>query len=209
MKKILILLAIVFFSVAGKAQKAGSLTLNLYGGYTFRDKVNVDVSYANVDAGFQYGGGLEYFLQSTSSIEVKYLRMDTRIPYYLANGTHVNINKDKGAVQYILAGYTGYFGNSSSRAVPYAGLGMGAGIISIKDGNSATKFAWDAKLGVKIKTESLVSINLQAYFQSITSAVGSDYWVYPGGALVAVPGYVSLFQFGLGAVVSLNFGKGK
>ena len=209
MKPLLILSAVILFSIGVKAQQSNSVSLNLYGGYTFGDKVNFDLSYANVDAAFQYGGGLEYFLQRTKSVELKYLRMDTHLPYYLANETHVNIDKDKGAVQYVLLDFNSYFGNSTAKAIPYAGAGLGAGIISINDGNTATKFAWDAKLGVKLKTASSLSINLQAYIQSVISAFGSDYWIYPGGAVAAVPDYATLFQFGLGAVVCFNFSKHK
>ena len=207
MRQYLVLFTAVLFSMGAKAQMANSLSLNGYGGYTFRDKVDFDIAYAYANAAFQYGGGLEYFIQRTNSVEIKYLRMDTHLPLYLANNTHVNSGNDKGSVQYILADFTEYFGSSSSKAVPYGGLGLGAGIVSIKDGNSTTKFAWDAKLGVKIKTASALSINLQAYMQSIISTFGSDYWVYPGGAVVAVPDYATLFQFGLGAVLSYNFSK--
>jgi opacity protein-like surface antigen len=208
MKKHLILLAAVFCALAVNAQTPKTFSLNAYGGYTFKDKVNFDASYAYVDEAFEYGGGLEYFYQRNQSIEVKYLRMDTHIPYYLANGVQVNKDTSKGAVQYVLADFNGYFGSSSTaKAVPYAGAGLGVGIISIKDGNTATKFAWDAKLGVKLKTASSVSINLQAYIQSIISAVGNDYWVYPGGAVVAVADYATLFQFGLGAAICFNLKK--
>ncbi len=209
MKKSVIFSIVILFSIVVNAQQSNSVSLNAYGGYTFGDKVNFDASYANVDAAFQYGGGLEYFLARNKSIELKYLRMDTHLPYYLANGTQLNKDTSKGVVQYVLADFTEYFGNSTAKAVPYAGAGLGVGIVSIKEGNTATKFAWNAKLGVKLKTPSAVSVNLQAYIQSIVSAVGNDYWVYPGGAVVAVPDYATIFQFGLGAVISFNFAAHK
>ena len=51
MKKIHLLFIVFFFSLAMSAQSSGAFLLNLYGGYTFSDKVDFDNSYARVEDG--------------------------------------------------------------------------------------------------------------------------------------------------------------
>ncbi len=207
MKQIAAIACILFCSLAVKAQEPKSVTLNVYGGYTFKDKVIIEPYYAYVNEAFQYGGGLEFFAQRNKSLELKYLRMDTHIPVYNATGSKLNPGNDKGAVNYVLIGGNNYFGSSADAKVhPYAGADLGVGWISGQNGSSA-KFAWDAKLGIKIKTSSAVSLKLQAYVQSIVATFGSDYWVTGGGAVVSYPNYVTLFQFGLGGAICFDFKK--
>jgi len=208
MKHFLIAFTVFFFSISLKAQEPKSVSLNLYGGYALKDKVNFDGFYGYVNDAFEYGAGLEYFAQRTKSFELRYLRMSTDFPLYGVAGVQLNKGKEKGSANYILIGGNNYFGgNSKSKAMPYLGAGIGLGIVDSKNGGSATKFAWDTKLGVKIKTSSAVSINLHAYVQSIISAVGTDYYVTGGGLLIAVPDYTSIFQFGVGGALCFNFKK--
>ena len=91
-----------------------------------------------------------------------------------------------------------------AKARPYGGLGLGVGVIGVNE-STATKFAWDARLGVKIKTASVVSLKLQAYMQSIISPFGTDVWVGAGGYACAVPDYATLWQFGFTGVVCFDF----
>jgi len=166
MKKILLITSIVLCVVALRAQP-GTISLNLDAGYTFGSKVNFDAAYTDVQGAFRYGGGIEYFADFNKSITLKYHRMDTHFPLYLQNGTQLNSDKDsKGSVNYILLGGNTYFGDMDAKAQPYGGLGLGVGVIGVND-NTATKFAWDARLGVKVKTSSVVSLKLEAYMQSI------------------------------------------
>ena len=216
MKKYHLLFAVFFFSLTMSAQSEGSFLLNLYGGYTFADKVEFDSSYARVEDGFEYGAGLEYFFIDNQSIELKYNRLDTSMPLYTyvpipgagipANG-QVNAGDDKGAINYILADYTYYFGSSASKALPFLGAGAGIAILETPKSGSGTYFAWEIKAGVKVKTNSPLSINLHAYLQSMSAAVGYDYyWDYYWGP-IAVSDYASTFQFGLGASLSYDFSK--
>jgi hypothetical protein len=206
MKKTLLLAVIILCAVTIYAQP-GKISLNLDAGYTFGSTVDFDASHTHVDAAFQYGGGLEYFTDFNKSIEVKYLRMDTHMPFYVGNSSEqYNSGKDKGSVNYILLGGNNYFGNPDSKARPYGGLGLGVGVIGV-DGNTVSKFAWDAKLGVKIQASPVVSLKLQAYMQSIISTFGSDVWISSGGVAYAVPDYATLWQFGLGGVICFDFKK--
>ena len=215
MKKYHLLFAVFFFSLTMSAQSEGSFLLNLYGGYTFSDKVEFDSSYARVEDGFEYGAGLEYFFIDNQSIELKYNRLDTHMPFYtnvsldggIAPGNQLNAGDDKGAINYILADYTYYFGSSASTAMPFLGAGAGIAILETPQSGSGTYFAWEIKAGVKIKTSSPLSINLHAYLQSMSAAVGYDYyWDYYWGP-IAVNDYASTFQFGLGASLSYDFSK--
>ncbi len=207
MKYFLIFFLVTIFSHSIQAQSPQSFTLNVYGGYNFQDKVNFDAAYANVNDGFQYGGGLEYFVQRNQSIELKYLRHDTKFPLYIPGGVQVNKTNDKGALNYILLGGNYYFANSTqAKAIPFFSGSVGIGIIEGQN-NSATKFAWDIKGGVKILASPSFSFKLQAYLQSIISTFGSDYWVTAGGAVVSVADYASIFQFGLGGAICFDFKK--
>jgi opacity protein-like surface antigen len=215
MKKYHLLFALFFFSLAMSAQSGQSFLLNVYGGYTFSDKVEFDNSYARVEDGFEYGIGLEYFFIDNQSIELKYNRLDTRMPLYtnvsldggFAPGNQINAGNDKGAINYILADYTYYFGSGSSKALPFLGAGAGMAILETPQSGSGTYFAWEIKAGVKVKTNSPLSINLHAYLQSMSAAVGYDYyWDYYWGP-IAVNDYASTFQFGLGASLSYDFSK--
>jgi hypothetical protein len=203
MKHIKFLFFVLLFSIVANAQDAGSLSLNIYGGYTFTDKVEYMNTYGYVEEGFQYGGGLEYFVYGGSAIELKYLRMDTHLPLYGPMGKQINEGDDKGAINYILLGGNHYFGTNTNVS-PFLGASLGVGILETPQSGSDTYFAWDLKAGVKIKTGSPVSINLNAYLQSVSAAVGNSYY-YTYYGIVGATDYVATYQFGLGATLSFNF----
>jgi len=206
MKSKHLLLIFILSSIGASAQSSNSFLLNLYGGYTFSDRVDFDVSHATVEDGFEYGAGLEYFFMENSSIELKYKRLDSNLPVYGLNNEQINSDDDKSALNYILLDYTHYFKLSSDTVMPFLGAGGGLGILETPQSGNGTYFAWDIKAGVKIKTNSPLSINLHAYLESMSAAVGNDYyWTYYG--LVGVSDYVSTFQFGLGASLSYDFSK--
>lgn len=199
---------ILLFTVSmANAQAPKSISLNVYGGYTFQDRVRLDNYHVDVNDGFEYGGGLEYFVQRNKSIEIKYLRMDTKFPLYGPGGAQLNTKTD-GALNFVLLGGNNYFARTTDqKAIPYAGVDLGIGWADGPEESSGVKFAWDAKIGVKLMTSSSVSFKLQAYVQSMISAFGTDYWYYPGWGTVAVSDYAHVFQFGLGGAVC--FGKNK
>ncbi|MEG2102275.1 MAG: outer membrane beta-barrel protein [Flavobacterium sp.] len=203
MKKYSLFLVFFLFVIGMNAQDARSFSLNLYGGYNFSDSIDYDGYSATVEDGFQYGAGFEYFFSTNNSVELKYLRADTKLPIYGPAGDQRNSGDDKGALNFILLDGTHYF-DTGSNLLPYLGGGLGVGILETPRSGNGTYFAWNIKGGVKIKTASSVSVNLNAYLQSMSAAVGNSYyWTYYGP--VAVEDYVSTFQFGLGAVLSFNF----
>jgi hypothetical protein len=203
MKKLFLFSAIVLCAVTLRAQP-GTLSLNLDAGYNFASTVNLDGGTIKPQGALQYGGGFEFFTFWDQSVEIKYLRSDpsVNVSYYINSA-----RKDyttTGSQNYILLGWNKYFGaNPEAKAVPFGGIGLGMNIIG--NGNSsATKFSWDAKLGVKIKTNSAVSLKLQAYLEHSLSAVGTDIWYGWYGAY-PVTTYAALWQFGLGGVLCFDF----
>lgn len=201
-----IIAALIFICLATpKAQAQTIPTINLYGGYVFRDKVSLDQYYGYVNDAAQYGGGLEFTLPRNTSAEIKYLRMDTRAPlYYYNTGKQENKNEDKISVNYILLGGTKYLPVRST-ILPYAGFGIGVGIADSKDdGGSLTKFAYEMKLGVKVKTASLVSLKFQTQFQSMVQGVGGGLYIGTGGSGAGVSTYSSIFQFGFSGGLSFS-----
>ena len=83
MRRIVVLSMVFFLAIGLKAQEPKSLSLNLYGGYNFRDKVNFDASYGYINDGFQYGAGLESDVQNNIHLVgrwrmVKYRKTELR-----------------------------------------------------------------------------------------------------------------------------------
>ena len=189
------------FSAGMMAQDRGSVVLDVHGTYTFSNNVNFDYGHINIGDGLTWGAGLEFFPQKSSSIELQYLRLDTKLKIDVP-GTSSDVNGD-GAFNYILIGGNHYFDNGNN-AVPYLGGGLGMAITEGPSGGSDTNFAWEIKGGVKIKTASILSISLQANLISTVAPAGTDtYWGYWGP--VAVQDYAYSYQFGLGAIFGFNF----
>jgi opacity protein-like surface antigen len=201
MKNYKLILIALLFSAGMMAQDRGSVVLDVYGSYIFSNNVNFDYGHIKIGDGFQYGAGLEFFLQKSSSLEIKYLRIDSTMKVDVP-GT-ADDREGNGAINYILLGGNHYF-NNGGNAIPYLGGGLGMGIVEGPYGGSDTNFAWEIKGGVKIKTASIVSVSLQASLQSMIAPAGTDtYWGYWGP--VAVQDYAYSYQFGLGAVIGFNF----
>ncbi len=209
MKKILLFLSIVLCSFALKAQPQGTISLNGYGSYTFDDKIPLNAAHAKVKAAMEYGGGLEFFMQDNRTLELKYLGMNTTIPVYTGGGILIpptGGKSDKGSVNYILIGGNNYFETKvGQKVVPFAGADLGVGWVDAYNRADA-KFAWDAQVGIKIKTSGVVSFKLRAYVQNIISSFGYDYW-YTYYGTYAVPGYTSLWQLGLGGAICFDMKK--
>jgi len=208
MKKILLIFTLLCSFIVLKAQNEGTLIFNAYGSYSFADKVHFDNTYTRVQDGFQWGTGFEFFPIQNKSFELKYLRLSTHFPLYQDNGTLIPYGNDKGSLNYILFGVNNYFGKKpNAKILPYAGLEAGLGLIS-RD-YTRWRFAWGGKVGVKIKTSSVMSLNLHTYFQSIVSSFGTDFWPVIPGVVVAVPSYAAIFQIGIGGALCFDLTNAK
>lgn len=210
MNKTLLVMALFCNVVYAKAQSS-TWDLNVYGGYTFRDKVNLYDNYAYINAGFQYGGGVEFHLDNILALELKYIRMDTEVPLYKNNngGEQLNPDSSKAALNYILLSTNIYSGNEEAKLIPFGSGAVGVGIADAKKGGSVTKFAWELTGGVKIKTQSAVSIKLQAYLRSVSGGYGGTFYMGSGGVIYGSYDYVSIWQFGLGGGLCFNLGYKK
>lgn len=201
-KSILLMLFMLLSAYYVQAQK---VDLNFVGGYFFRDKVDFGNYYGYIEDAGAYGVSIEAFVRKNQSAELSYLRQDTHAPLYGYNtGIQYNKDQDKISVNYITLGFVNYF-TTPNNISPYAGLGIGVGIVSSKDGGgSLTKFAYNAKLGVKIKTASAVSFKLQAQLQSIVQGSGSTIYIGTGGAGAGITTYSSVLQFGFLGGIAIN-----
>ena len=210
MKKLLLITGVLLSGIGAIAQEQGDLGLNLYGGYTFDDNISENLISVDINGAFQYGLGVELYMSSTKSIELKYLRMDTKTPIFAPsltapfNVSQVNVDNDKTAINYVLIGGNNYFPTSNEKILPFLGLDLGVGWAS-GDQSSSARFAWGVKGGVKIKTSDVISVKLQAYFQSIWGSYGSQTYYDPFWGYVSYPNDSSLYQFGLGAIIELDF----
>jgi hypothetical protein len=201
------LCSILLFLVIARTTYAQSVALNLYGGYTFQDHVTMGYynsynNYGYLNASGQFGAGLEFYLRRYSSVELSYQYMGTHAPFYDYVG-QTNPGNDKASLNYILVNFNEYF-PTPGPVVPYISGGVGVGIADFHyyetTSNSITKFAWNIRGGVKIRTHSVVQIKLHAYLQSMVDAVGYGY--YPGEVVT----YATMLQFGLGGALSFRFG---
>ncbi len=210
MKKLLLVAGIFISTLGAQAQNQGDTGLNLYGGYTFQDKIYNNSAYVEIQDAFQYGAGLEFYVRPTKSIELKYLIMDTNTPIFaptIANPLQIsqaNVGNDNSAINYVLIAGNNYFPTSNPSVKPFAGVGVGVGWAS-GDQSTSARFAWDLKAGVKIKASDVVAVKLQAYFQTIWGSYGSETYFYPGWGTVTYPNNSSLYQFGLGAALAFDF----
>ena len=214
MKRIFFLAMMVAISTSfANAQK---MRINGYSAYLFDDKVDSYYDQNNyyngtIKGGYQWGVGLEYMASRTKGIELKYLRQDTHAPMnYYKNG--IKYNDFQIAMNYILLGGSNYFETSGGKIEPYFGLGLGMAIIDIKNPipsgtSSASKFAWDIKLGTNIWFSDKVGLKLQAELLSAVQSAGGAFYFGTGGAGAGVATYSSMYQFGLGGGLTFKIGN--
>lgn len=200
MKKLLIIIGVFSCALGSKAQNQGDIGINLYGGYTFDDKISDNLYSLEFKGGFQYGLGAEFYIRPSKSIELKYLRMDSKTVLTQPTG----FREGNAGINYILVGGNNYFQTSNPSIKPFLGLDLGVGWVS-GDTESHTGFAWDFKAGVKIQASDVIAVKLQGYFQTIWASYGSDAYYYPGWGTVSYPENSSIYQFGLGAAFEFDF----
>jgi hypothetical protein len=216
MKKIFVAALLLCCAGTVFCQRQVPIVLNVYGGYTFPDHVDLGYynnynSYGYINGAGQYGAGLEFFLDHYRALELTYQYMGTHTPFYNYTG-QTNAGNDNSTIQYIMIGGNNYV-PTHGNVQPYGGVGLGIGISNFNYGenqsSNTTKFAWNIHLGAKIKTESAVSVKVQAYLQSIAQGVGVGVGFGTGGAGAGVTTYSSMLQFGLGAVIGFQLGGNK
>lgn len=191
------------------------LRLNAYTLYAFDDKVEsyYDANYyysGKIKGGFEWGGALEYMLHPAQSIELSYLRLDSKalITDYnlISNSYDIDL-----ASNYIMIGSNRYFG-MNPKVEPYAGINLGMVVFSAENTDtgktgSATKFAWGLKAGLNIWASEKVGIKLQGGLLSAVQGAGGGLYFGTGGAGAGVSTYSSFYQFHLGGGLTFNLSK--
>ncbi|MGL2963543.1 hypothetical protein ACSVH2_06950 [Flavobacterium sp. RSB2_4_14] len=207
MKKIAVLAVVLLGIGSVNAQQQGTVTLFANAGYTLEETVPYDFGDLKIKDGLQWGGGLEYYLSNYNSVEFKYNRFDSDFTFSgIFDGDNL-VQRGSGSIQTYMLGYNNYFvKDGSKKAVPFIGGSIGLGIADSPDISAETGFAWDVRVGVKMKGSGPVSLKLQAYLQSMLTTAGYDYWNYYGYTY-AVPDYSRILQFGFGAVIGFDVKK--
>ena len=196
MKKTLFTSVILFIAAAGYSQH---LSLNLYGGYTFRDKINFGNAYAYINAGGMFGASVEGINPQGTALELQYQYQRTNVPLYSwPSNIQQNPNNSTGTISYLLLNFEQYLMNNP-KIQPYGGLGLGAGFYT--GSSSSTKFAWDIKAGVKFKVGDAVGIKIGAQLLGSAQATGTAwYYGYPYTT------YATILQFGFTGGLVFDFG---
>lgn len=206
MKKFSIIILVFLFAINSQL-KAQTISANVFGGYTFQEKLDFGNAYALIHGGFMWGASVEGIGSRGEALELLYQYQSTNIPVYTHSGTSVNplnVSDNSGVVSYLLINGIQYF-NVNPKIIPYFGAGGGVGFVSVNSGNgSSTGFAWDLKTGVKIKTSKSVAIKLGAQLLSVLSQSGGHYY-YPGTPY-AYSTYASIWQFGFTGGLTFDFG---
>jgi len=194
-----------------------NVRLNVYANYVFDDRVESyysSTSYfsALLRGGLMWGGGLEFMLKKDYSLELMYLRQDTKAPtdywdYNLNRARHSDLAV---GVNYILLGGNRYM-YTGKKVEPYGGLMLGVAVINTKNNdadvsNSVTKFAWDIKLGVVIWASDNVGVKINTQLLSAVQAVGGTVYFGTGGGGAGVSSYSTMLQFALGGGLVFKFG---
>jgi outer membrane protein W len=216
MKKI-ILSVVLMTAIAGMAS-AQNMRLNAYSAYVFDD--NVDSRYDNsnyyngtIKGGYQFGAGLEFMVDKSKGIEIKYLHQNATAPMVYSNGGLVAKNKNfKLGISYILLGGSNYFKTAGGKVEPYLGAGLGMAVINIKNpeqngATSKTKFAWEIKGGTNIWFSDKVGLKLNLELMSAVQSVGGGLFFGTGGASAGVATYSTMLQFAMGGGLVFKMGK--
>ena len=204
MKKALVTSVILFIAAAGYSQH---LSLNAFGGFTFRDKINWGNAYTYINEGGILGASLEGVNARGSGIELLYQYQSTGTPttvYGPINNTTYNANS---VISYLLLNFEQYY-MENPKIQPYGGIGLGAAFYqsdykgsSGAGSTSATKFAWDLKAGVKFKATDVIGIKIGAQLLGSAQATGTAF--YYGYAYTT---YATILQFGFTGGLVFDFG---
>jgi len=208
MKKI-IFAALVFISMDAAAQ---GVRLNGYANYIFDDRIDSYYDANNyyngkIQAGFQWGVGLQYMMSPYNGIELAYYREDTKAPMKNFAYPVQNHNYDI-TLNYIMLNFDRFMRKPDSKVEMFGGGGLGVALINTTDPDPAnallptesnlTKFAWQFRGGAIIWGSQSFGIKLQAQVQSAVQGAGGGVYFGTGGAGAGVSTYSSVIQFGLG-----------
>ena len=214
MKKLLLPALLIAAVLSTSAQ---GVQLNLYTAYVFDDGFNVyndanSYYHGKLKGGLQLGAGLEYMASPMYGVELVYLYKKSDAPATFKAGTLTTEKTETFDVthSWIMLSGNSHMMNHNKKAEGTGGIMLGMLISNVDEpttGKSAsnTTFAWGFKLGGDIWVSDKLAIKLQTQILSSARATGGEiYYGYWGP--VAVPGYSTLWQFGLGGGLVFKFG---
>lgn len=198
MKKTIVLSVALFLMMA--AGYSQHLSVNAFGGYTFRDKINFSNAYTYINAGGMWGASIEGVNAQGTGLEILYQYQSTSTPttIYIPSQTF----SSNTIISYLLLNFEQYY-TANPKIQPYGGLGLGAAFYKsdYQGSTSETKFAWDIKAGVKFKMSSSVGIKIGAQLLSSSQATGTAF--YYGYVYTT---YATILQFGFTGGLVFDFG---
>jgi len=187
---------------------AQHISINAFGGYTFRDRVNFGNAYAYLNAGGIWGASIEGVNAQGTGLEILYQYLSTKIPVYAyQTNTQLNAGSDGAVISYLLLNFEQYYMNNP-KIQPYGGLGLGAAFYKgdYAGSSSETKFAWDIKAGVKFNAGSGLGIKIGAQLLASPQATGNAFFVgYPGN-VYSYTTYATILQFSFTGGLVYSFG---
>ena len=184
----------LFFAENSFGQK---FALNLFGGYTFQDKVDFNSGYGIIQDGAHWGGSVEIGVKDYMFAEVLYQRMDTQAEVYGSSG----YGEGRLGLNYIMIGALKYT-MPGAPVSPYGGLAGGIGIFEGKDlSRNSTKFAFGLKAGVLFNISDILGIRVQGQMLTPVQGAGGGFYFGTGGTGAAVSTNSSIYQFGVTAGV--------
>ncbi|HMQ67753.1 MAG TPA: porin family protein [Ignavibacteria bacterium] len=193
--------------------------INLYNSYVFDDGVDATLDNGRyirgtINGNYQWGVGFEYILKQTYGIELMYNRQNTEFPVtYTSNLADTNRTYDVD-INYILIGGNKYLPLPGQSIKPFGGIMLGVAILNNQNPppgaeSSTTNFAWSARLGSDFMFSPNVGIRLQAQLQSAVQDIGGGVYLGTGGVSTGINTESSMYQFGLGGALIIQFGQPK
>lgn len=222
MKKLILNFVILFLltCVISNISNAQPFKVNLYNSYVFDDGVEATLDNGKyvsgtINGNYQWGVGLEYILKQTYGIELMYNRQNTEFPVtYTSTLSDTNKTYDVD-INYILIGGNKYLPLPNKAIRPFGGIMLGLAILNNQSPlpagveSSSTNFAWSARLGSDFMFSPNVGIRIQAQLQSAVQDIGGGVYLGTGGVSTGFNTESSMYQFGLGGALIIQFGSPK
>lgn len=214
-----LLLIAFFIAICSNLSVAQPFKVNLYNSYVFDDGVEATLDNGRyikgtINGNYQWGVGFEYILKQTYGIELMYNRQNTQFPVtYTSTLTDTNKTYDVD-INYILLGGNKYLPLPNKAIKPFGGIMLGLAILNNQNPppggeSSSTNFAWSARLGSDFMFSPSVGIRLQAQLQSAVQDINGGVYLGTGGVSTGISSESSMYQFGLGGALIIQFGQPK
>jgi hypothetical protein len=201
------MLVAVFVLGAASVSFAQQLHLNLFSGYTFRERVDISGTYNGLrynrvfmEQSEHYGGSLEFEFRPGVAIDIRYQYQPTT--GWADHGfSRTNFDLD---VHYITMGVLRYK-EFSDVASGFGGLMVGAGVFD-SDKFNTTNFSLGFQAGLLAKFSEALGLKIGAQLMSPVQGAGAGLFFGTGGASVGVSTFSTVFQFGFTGGLRFSFG---